>query len=451
MLLGFTFENWKSYRDEAQFTMLAGRERLHRDRISISEPGTIRILPVGVLFGGNASGKSNFFDALKFVKHFISSGPDPKGAIPVSPFQLDDQSHTRPTSFEVKLLAEETIFEVSFSVTKKRVISEKLVRVGKASEKTLYVREGAKLTHIDDTIRTDIDSLTKQAEQDNQLLLTSSSLCGNEMLKSVFEWFRDQLVLIAPDSPSGLSQVPIRASVSTPKIVSDLISRLDLGICEIQFEKVDIERLGWPTSLVKSAESLLSNADYCALVRDDLGEYSSHFHVARANGELNFYAWRPMHEHEDGYGRKFEMAQESAGTRQLLKLLALMHPLYTPGSKAVCVIDQLDRSAHPMLTHELIEDYLEGCDHSSRTQMILTAHDISIMNQNLIRRDEMWLTERRSYGSSHLFSIHDYKRTRADKDIQKIYVSGRFGGTPDLFFHTYDLKKVGQFSETTST
>ena len=101
-------------------------------------------------------------------------------------------------------------------------------------------------------------------------------------------------------------------------------------------------------------------------------------------------------------------------------------------SQKVYVIDEIDRSLHPLLIRQLLEEYLSNCSTETRTQLLLTTHNVMLMDQQLLRRDEMWVAERDGAGVSSLFSFSEYKDVRYDKDIRKSYLQGRMGGIPRI-------------------
>jgi uncharacterized protein len=97
------------------------------------------------------------------------------------------------------------------------------------------------------------------------------------------------------------------------------------------------------------------------------------------------------------------------------------------------VIDELDRCLHTLLTRSLLERYLESCSSETKSQLLFTTHDVSLIDQDLLRRDELWIAERDDTGGSTLISFGEYKEIRADKDIRKSYLQGRLGGIPRVF------------------
>lgn len=153
--------------------------------------------------------------------------------------------------------------------------------------------------------------------------------------------------------------------------------------------------------------------------------------------------------HSDIQGNKiaFDISQESDGTQRVIDLLPAFLNLTKDNPKKVYIIDELNRSLHPLLSRQLLESYLNTCLPQSRCQLLFTTHDIFLMEQSILRRDEMWLLERNNHGVSSLFSLSDYHKVRYDKDIRKSYLQGRFGGIPKFLLSgmldSIDYKEEG--------
>jgi len=160
------------------------------------------------------------------------------------------------------------------------------------------------------------------------------------------------------------------------------------------------------------------------------------FLVTRQNGELKAKKLISFHKDIKGQDIKFDMQNESDGTQRSIDLLPAFLDLSTQSSDKVFIIDELDRSLHTLLTRRLLEGYLLACGPKCRSQLLFTTHDVLLMDQDLLRRDEMWVAERDSNGSSTLISFSEYKDVRNDKDIRKSYLQGRLGGVPRLLMGT---------------
>jgi hypothetical protein len=159
------------------------------------------------------------------------------------------------------------------------------------------------------------------------------------------------------------------------------------------------------------------------------------FIVKRENGRFKAKKLVTFHEKPDGTKTQFDLRHESDGNQRIIDLLPAFIILSDIVGKKVFVFDELDRSLHTLLTKTLLENYLSNCSRSSRSQLLFTTHDVLLMDQDLLRRDEIWVTERSADGSSDLFSFSEYKEIRYDKDIRKSYLQGRLGGIPRLLLN----------------
>ena len=203
MIVSFTIENWMSFRDRVSFLMTASRERQHGARVPKVGKYQTRILPVAAIYGGNASGKTNLFRALSFAKTLVVKGTQPDSLIPVEPFRLNAKGAEMPARFAFELLIDETIYEFSFAVTSKAIVEEKLVLIRSSSEKVLYDRRDNEVTW-DRSLNDDrFLKFAFRGTRDNQLFLTNSVSQKVDKFKPVYDWFKNTLELIAPDSRFG--------------------------------------------------------------------------------------------------------------------------------------------------------------------------------------------------------------------------------------------------------
>jgi hypothetical protein len=154
--------------------------------------------------------------------------------------------------------------------------------------------------------------------------------------------------------------------------------------------------------------------------------------VTRKDGELVANKLVTYHQRQDGKEVKFEMHHESDGSQRVIDLLPAFLEAAAPNSSKVYVIDELDRSLHTLLSRQLIEGFLSCSSSDTRSQLLVTTHDVLLMDQKLLRRDEMWVVERNQQGESSMLSFSEYNDVRYDKDIRKSYLQGRLGGIPRI-------------------
>lgn len=408
--------------------MVAGRERRHGHRVPRIERFRTRLLPIAAIFGGNASGKTNFFRALSFARSLVVDGTSQLGEpIPVEPFRFDVESETRPSRFSFELLIDDTIYGYSFSVTATAVEDEELSVQTSTVKKALYTRSKNETQFHQSLPDADKLRMASKLTRDNQLFLTSSLAHNVRDFHSIYQWFDECLELIAPDSRFAHVKYLANEYVLDSSI-NEALSRLDLGLVRLDTQEVPLESLlskGLITEIQKTLKARQS-----AIV--GVGT-SSRYVVTRQHGKLR--AQKLVTYHRNSHGREvmLEFSDESDGSQRVVDILPAFLDLASSECNKTYVIDEFDRSLHPMLTRWLLEHYLDRSSQHSRSQLLLSAHDVHLIDQSLLRRDEMWMAETDRHGASHLIAFCEYKGLRKDKDILKAYLQGRVGGIPKIF------------------
>lgn len=428
MLINITIDNWMSFRDKAEFTMVASKEQQHGERLTRLGKYRLRILPTAVIYGGNASGKTNFFKAISFAKHFIIRGSLPNTIIPVEPFRLDQDYRKRPTRFTFEILIEEDIYEFSFVVSATEVIEEKLIKIMSNSEKVLYHRKNE---NPDPKLHSSIQSqrlrYAYEGTRENQLFLTNSVSQKIDTFQNIYNWFAQSLVLVAPDTRFESFEQFITESSPLYETMNSILPNLDTGINHLGGEDISLDMVQIPEELKQKIKEDVKNN-----IAIKINDKDEKIIVTRKNNELSVKKLYTYHQDSGGKEIRFEMKQESDGSKRIIDLLPAFLDLAKTKIPKVYIIDEIDRSLHSLLTQQLINVYLSSCNDTSRKQLLFTTHDLMLMNQSFFRRDEMWITERKQEGSSKLISFSEYDDIRNDKDIRKSYIQGRMGGIPHI-------------------
>jgi len=431
MLISFTVENWMSFKEASSLSMVASRERQHGEQLSVLNKYKLKVLPIAVIYGGNASGKTNFFKALQFAKRFVTTGTKIDGLISVNPFKLDENMRTKPSKFMFEILIDEHIYAFEFSATSNMVQEEKLVKIFGSTEKILYHRKMGKI-EFDSSLKKDqFANFIFKGTRDNQLFLTSAISQKMKLFRPVYDWFRETLTLISPDSQFEPIELFFTEGCNLYEQMRKNLPLLDTGVKRLACDTVPFESLGYPDEIMNAIKTELQESLKEGQEARFKGQ-SPHdrFTVSKKNGELKVQKLVTYHQTVNGTETKFDLREESDGTKRVLDLLPAFFEISDSAARKVYVIDEIDRSLHTHLTQNLIEAYLSSCDENNRSQLLLTTHDIMLMDQDLLRRDEIWVTEHDNYAASKLISFNDYKDIRYDKDIRKSYLQGRLGGIP---------------------
>lgn len=435
MIINFSVQNWMSFKDLATFSLVATKERQHGERVPKLKKFQTRVLPVASIYGGNASGKTNLFKALGFMKQFVVRGTSLEGAIFVEPFKLNLSCANEPSRFSLTVLtSDESIYEYSFAVNRKSVIEERLVLVSSSSEKVLFARKEGKVELHPSLEENPRLQFAFEGTRDNQLFLTNSVHQKLNEFRPIYDWFALQLELVAPDSRFESFEQFFQENHPLYSRMNLTLSQLDTGIDQLGGELVPFENIPLPEQLRQKLVEDVKEGQSVRIVAEPLNE---RYAVSKVNGELVAKKLVTYHRRADSDSVvKFEMSNESDGSQRVIDLLPAFLDVSSHASKKVFIIDEVDRSLHTLLTRQLVSGFLASCSEDSRSQLLFTTHDVLLMDQDLLRRDEMWVLERSVDGSSKLASFSEFKDVRYDKDIRKSYLQGRLGGIPKILLST---------------
>lgn len=433
MLISFSIRNWKSYRDVANLSMMATREQQHKETLREVSSLRAKLLSVAAIFGKNAAGKSNLFQALSFSKWFITrSTHTPTSLIPITPFRFDSVARDLPVEFSFSLLIENVKWEYSFAVTAKRVIRESLECAAKKKGRTSYTRTyNAEADNYSMEYGSALErdrqllDLIAQTTRPNQLFLTTSVYQNTKYFSPVFQWFDSALQLISPkDTFTRLDLFTNHAQPSSDDFNAKL-KEFQTGITKIELKKIDLARIPIP---LPDVESLCREIPEGKPVRLNINGKSSPFLLTKKDGALTAEKLVSVHKlngsQEDV---DLPLQEESDGTRRIIDLLPVLINLETRTDGYVCVIDELDRCLHSSATQKFLELFRKSREVNKNSQLLFTTHDLQLMNQAILRRDEIWVAFRdMEMEASKIRRFSEIANLRKDKTLLNSYLSGSF-------------------------
>lgn len=210
-----------------------------------------------------------------------------------------------------------------------------------------------------------------------------------------------------------------------------LLSVFDTGVSDLKRVSVRTEELGLPDFVKQDMEKKLLEQGRGGLIVFD----GVRFFYVELQSKQNII-WKELkmvHKADDGSERIFNVTEESDGTIRLLDFIPMLIDMRA--NDAVYLIDEVDRSMHPMMTVKLIECYNKvlADDKTCNLQMICTTHESTLLSEAQIRNDEVWFVEKNKQGASCLTSLIEYKPRQ---DVRRGYLMGRYGAIP--FFGNLD-------------
>jgi AAA15 family ATPase/GTPase len=443
MLINFRVSNFLSFREEVEFSALASLERQHRDRIFQSKPLGLNLLPTAAFYGGNGSGKSNLYKALQFAQKLVlQAGAKPEDAIERECFRLDAECRDAPSTFGFDLLIDKQCLRYEFAVTDTAVVAESLSFLNGDETKPIFERN--QLEGKDSWSKTSFKALKLKKEDgkflhfktrdtlENQLFVASLRGRNIAVLEDVGDWFKNRLVLLDPRCDFRPVEIGLMQVEAFKAYCIESLEKAGTGIEQIENQSVPFDSAPIPQEMRDHVAKALQSGkkNQIVMIRNPIDR--SRFIFLKEEGEIKALKLTTSHKDRNGGSVSFELAEESEGTERLIDLLPAFFELSDPTSDKVFFIDELDRSLHTHLTRGLVESFLDSRTTDSRAQMLFTTHDPLLLDQDLLRRDEIWFIDKHEDGHSELTSLSDFEGIRADKDIRKNYLIGRFAGVPRL-------------------
>lgn len=442
MLLQFSVENYLSFMDEVCLSMVPVKSRTMKEHLIIDEQGKkTSALPVALIYGANASGKTNLVKAISFAKKLIETGTRTDESIGVVPFLLDPEKADLPSRFEFVFKHAGVVYTFGFVVSENVVHEEWLFAYYSTQESRLYerrttngrteVRAGQKL--INDVKSSQFIEFIAKGTRPNQLFLTEANEKNVEILQPIFMWFRDNLHVIHPESK--YKALPVRAHDDKDFIqyLSDFLKLADTGIQEITCvrENFDSEKhlQDLPDHPRNALLKLINNSKTQRILfhwpDDSIAIFCDKDDDSESKTVQRLLT---SHQRTDGSTMTFKTSYESDGTRRLIDLVSMLQDI--PDSGHVFIIDELDRSLHTSISRLFIEVCLsEVSNNQSNRQFIMTTHDTNLLDRKLLRRDEIWFIEKNKSGASKLASLTEFKVSEG-LNYEIGYLNGRFGAIP---------------------
>lgn len=396
MLCQFTVKNYKSICDEVTFDMQAASISEHEDNVIVDIDGE-RFLPVSVIYGPNGGGKTNVLEALHalalkvlrplYATDDLERNIFYKKKFVIEPFAFSKEKSNKPTEFEVFFRTDEAEYRYILHIKKENVVYESLDRIKRSTNRksSLFVRN--KIIKLKGAF-----SKFKVSDDISETLPLLSFLGitynKNKVINDVLSWFKHKIVFLNYGNPIEEMIMAVSNSKDIKNIMIGMIQEMDLDIEDFRIEK---------------------DKD------DEIEVYTKH--------------------NVDGYNYELNLDEESNGTKKIFGLMPYI--AYSLLYGTTLVIDELDSKIHPILLKYLINIFTDLKINKKKSQLIFTSHDLSTMNSEVFRRDEIWFVAKGNIQNSKLYSLVEFKNdngesVRKDAKFDKQYLEGKYGADPYL-------------------
>lgn len=413
MIVDLTIDNFKSIRDTETISFCADPniDTIPNSCFS-SNSGNIDILASSAIYGANASGKSNLLLAFDAIDYLISESYRLKDSEKIdvyTPYLLSVEKQKEPTAFELEFFVKEERFLYKIKYDSQKIFEESLDIYRSGKDRTvkanLFKRDNKGWEFVTFGVHLKGGKRKYAFFQNNSYL----SVAGNRadsppVIRRVYNYIRTRFVSI-PKSKFQL--IGWKEETDLVQKISKILPQVDTGILGLSFEDTSIDKqLSFPDFMPDDLK--------VKIVKDHSQKVMFTHKVDESEMEV-----------------KFEKDIESTGTRQLLRLMPFIVDVFEKGK--VLIVDELDSSLHPHMAEMIINLFNDLEFNCNKAQLIFSTHSVALMSPDLMRRDQIWFTEKKQNSTSvYALSEYDKKVVRQNSPFGKWYSDGRFGAVPRI-------------------
>lgn len=430
MILRVTIGNLYSFNEETDISFVAGKSSSHSEQVSRAEKrDDISVLKAGIIYGANASGKSNIIKAVSVLRK-IALGSVPKKH--VEPFKLTEPNN-RPSKIELEFKIGTAYYAYGVDFTIRGIVGEWLYEINSRTDHEIFTRrvvdgknEFTFGTIVGDDETRQLIKFISQSTPMTDSFLSEYVKRNGEGLPSVAkvrQWMDDGLKILFPSSRFKGISIRAEKDKDFAKATKSLLEYFNTGIVDVRRIKTTKEELDLPRDMVSDILSKAEPGNIMMIASSS--DSAIYYFETNSEGITSIYKQSTIHRMSNHEEVPFEMDEESDGSIRLLDFIPMLIDLRL--NDAVYLIDEIDRSMHPMLSQKLLEYYFKTLEVGRDTQLIFTTHESNLLNLELIRADEVWFVEKGVDGASRFTSLAEYKPRQ---DVRKGYLQGRYGAIP---------------------
>lgn len=414
MLLRFAVANHLSIRDSQELSFAASSLRDRDDGLIDCEAvPSGSVLPAIVIYGANASGKSNVVNAIAAMQGMVlwsHTRGEPGGGVPRDAFKLDSTCSQTPSRFEIDFIIDDVRYHYGFETTDDVFASEWLYAFPGSHRRRMFERDNSGF-NFGRWLKGQNNNIARLTRP-NSLFLSAAAQNGHEQLSKIYEYFRS----IEFASTISISGTTASARFTTddpdPRVIEFLAS-INTGVIGYQKRETDI-----------SEKDRVIRREVFAIVEKFSGNSVK---IEFNEDDDKHVAIELAHRGRQGEPFYLDLDSESAGTRRLLIVLGLAYQALDKGTP-LC-IDEVDASLHTYASEAILKLFCRPDINQNGAQLIATTHNTNLMKSSVLRRDQLWFTEKTPEGATELYPLTDI-RTRKGDNIELGYLQGRFGALP---------------------
>ena len=402
MLLEFRCSNHKSIKEKVNFSMIAGSDTTSEELLK--EFGNFRVLRTAVIYGANGSGKSNFISALSFMRDLVSNSINHQPGQGIFQARHKLSAREDPSEYSIQFVRNNIRYAYGFSVKQNLIQEEYLYYFPKGRQVKIFERNGAEI-RPGDRYKGALD-VSVSVLKDNRLFLSCAANYSNvKEIEEAFMFFNTDLVVYNPEinNWTEYSIELMQNNDMVKKVFVNILRALGTGAkdVKVKLEKVKLADLPQELKLPDALKNLLGTQEGNRIEAK----------VVYDQFEIDL------------------MTEESSGVRRLFQMICPIIDILNNGKILIC--DELEASLHESVIFQIVQLF-QHYQKDKFAQLIFSTHDTSLLDADLFRRDQVWFTQLNGERATDLYSLAEIRNVRKSENLEKGYVSGKYGAIPML-------------------
>jgi len=413
MLIEFRVANFLSIKEPQTLSLVAAKNKELADTHTFDAPvaakGGLKLLRSAAIYGPNAAGKSNLMTAIHVMREVVakSASEQVRGdPLPVRPFLLNSKTRNAPSEFEIHFVADGVRYQYGFSATRERVMNEWLIARPRNRAQEWFTREWSAKKRAHQwsfgAFLTGERSFWQKATRDNALFLSTAVQLNSRQLQPVYDWFKTNMMFYNDLTWGGhLHSVVDKGDQEK---VMDFLKAADFDIDDFQIKEKSFGEDELPDSMPEQMRQ--------AILKDLKGE--------------KVYKITTVHLDADGKPVSFGLSDESSGTRKMFAFSSYWITALNSGRTVF--VDDLHEHLHLELLKFLVKLFHK--QHSNSTQLVFTTHETALLNQETMRRDQIWFCQKNKNRATVVYPLTDFHPHKGRENLELGYLSGAYGALP---------------------
>ena len=442
MLLRVILENFFSFKEQTEFNLFPS-SRTQQLPGHIVPQGHTKVLRLSAIYGANGAGKSNLIKAMSILRNIVRDGTIETIASSFysMPFLLNDETKGSPVSIAVEFYREGVIYYYTLSFVRDCIVNEELYISGEKNDELVFSRSNGdsaqKIEFYKGYLEKNpangvfAEALSEKILGKTDLLLSFMGDKYSEDIQDIsnaYGWFLNDLAIVRPNGMSGITAHQLDRNPEMLQLLNRILPEMNTGISKIEIKTAILQENDDTLSPgLRRRMQIAKSTPGVAIPAENRFDSRVHASVVYENGECLLKMMQPIHVDMLGNERQMPLESESDGTIRLIEYIPFIYSIFNEDK--IFLIDEIERSVHPVMIKVIVSKISEK--ETCRGQLVFTTHESCLLDQKILRADEIWLAQKDSNQATQIYPLSDFNIHKT-ANIEHGYLNGRYGGIPFL-------------------